>query len=212
MFFILQKQETDFAHFVEFWANFYNQAKPKEWAFDALDISKAFLTPSDIKSLFVSKEESIGGFFSFQKMNELIKGVDALNKLRKQFDEELFKKEFGHLPIAGQIALLHLINPFIFPMFDQHIYRGYQYLKQQKLMELEDLPKTEQFNAYIEYKSYILGLETERIVLRKIDKAVWAFGKFLGNEQVQKLVNNQQLLGQAIKKVAALKKLQPFIR
>ncbi|MFN0200526.1 MAG: hypothetical protein ACKVTZ_03350 [Bacteroidia bacterium] len=186
MYYILQKVSADFAQFVDFWAAQYNSNKPLEWAFDSLDISKAILTPSDIKALFVSKEESIGGFFSFQKMGELIKGIDTMNQLKKNFEEELFKKEFGHLPIAGQIALLHLINPTMFPMFDQHIYRGYQFLKQNKLMDLEDLPKSEQFNAYIEYKAYILGLVTESIVLKKIDKAMWAYGKFLGNEAMRK--------------------------
>lgn len=187
-FFIIRKQEADFESFVEFWSQQYNNTKPLEWAFDTFQLSKAIFTPQDLKQIFTSKEDTGTGFFSFAKVNELVKGIDTINKLKKTFEEELFKAEFGHLPIAGQIALLHIINPLNFPMFDPHIYRAHQFLKQGKIAELEDISKAEQFNAYIDYKSYIFALAGEKIVLRKIDKAMWAFGKFLNQESAKQFI------------------------
>jgi hypothetical protein len=181
--FILQKQPATFEVFVEHWAKHFNAYKPTEWLAEGLMFGKGLLSPSDIKSLFSGKEETESfSLFTLKSVSDVVKGYEVVRKLQKQFDEELFQREFGHLSVVGQIVLLQTIQPGKFPLFDAHIFRGYMYMKLQQIQELEDLSKTEQFNAYLEYKTFAFAKLNDKMALRKIDKAFWAFGKFLENE------------------------------
>lgn len=182
--FIIEKKTVDFETFVAFWSEKYNYSKPIEWALDNLNFGMGLMTPTDIKSLFTAKDSEENPLFKFKSPLELIKGIDIFRKLQKQYDENLFQKEFGHLSIVGQIVLLQMLNPTNFPMFDAHIYRGYTFLKSGKIAELEDLNKPQQFEAYLNYKSFLMGNISETLSLKKADKAVWAFGKYLENGQM----------------------------
>lgn len=187
-FFIIEKKEVDFQQFATYWSAQYNYNKPLEWALDNLSFSTALLSPGDIKSLFLPKDEPEAGFFRLPKLTaplDMMKGVDTLNKLKKNYDQKLFEKEFGHLSSIAQILLLQYINPASFPMFDKHIYRGFAYLTTQRILELEDLSKTDQFDAYIAYKSFIMAHVSDNLPLKKADKAIWAFGKFLDAEHAK---------------------------
>ena len=180
--FIIEKKEVDFDTFAAFWSEKYNYAKPIEWALDNLNFGMGLMVPSDIKSLFTAKESEENSLFKFKSPMELLKGIDTFRKLQKQYDEALFQNAYGHLSIVGQIVLLQMLNPTNFPMFDAHIYRGYAFLKTGKVAELEDLTKTEQFEAYLNYKSFLMGHVSDNLSLKKADKAVWAFGKYLESE------------------------------
>lgn len=180
--FIIEKKEVNFETFATFWSEKYNYSKPIEWALDNLNFGMGLMSPSDIKSLFTTKDSEENPLFKFKSPLELIKGIDTFRKLQKHYDEALFQKEFGHLSIVGQIVLLQMLNPTSFPMFDAHIYRGFSFLKSGKIAELEDLTKPEQFEAYLAYKSFLMVNISETLSLKKADKAVWAFGKYLESE------------------------------
>lgn len=179
---IFEKKNADFVTFVNYWSEHFNFDRPLDWAIENVQFGKALLTPSDIKQLFSNKDISENNSFWVKKsIPELLKDWDTIRKLQKQFDETVFQNEFGNLSVVGQIVLLQVIQPGNFPLFDTHIFRGFSYLKKNKVLELNDLTKQEQFNAYLAYKTFVFAQKDENFTIRKIDKAIWAFGKYLEN-------------------------------
>ncbi|WP_284035657.1 hypothetical protein [Neobacillus sp. 114] len=84
-----------------------------------------------------------------------------------------------------QIFLLHIIKPDYYPKFDQHTYRAYQYIKSGKIKEIAELKNINNFYfdtylPFIHEKLNDIKSQTERINrISKMDRALFAFGKFL---------------------------------
>ncbi|WP_405411677.1 hypothetical protein [Maribacter sp. Asnod1-A12] len=114
--------------------------------------------------------------------------IDVLRELsnsfryEKYFDWELFENEFQpnkNSPI-WTIFLLHLINRYEFPIFDQHVYRSYNFFKNGVIGELP-LSSKKVYQIYkTEYKNWFNEIhENYDIVPKEMDESLFTFGRML---------------------------------
>jgi hypothetical protein len=76
-----------------------------------------------------------------------------------------------------RIFWLHLQHPLRFPIFDQHVFRAMIYLKGQPERKLAGR-ESSKVDCYIdEYLPFAASFNV--LPLRKLDRALWAFGRFL---------------------------------
>lgn len=103
-------------------------------------------------------------------------------KQSEPFDWEAFERDFTPKANATiwKIFLLHLINPDLYPIFDQHVYRSYCFFTKGSI---EELPKNNElvYNIYKNhYLKWVLKIsQTYSINLSLLDKSLFAFGKAL---------------------------------
>ncbi|MBU9723825.1 MULTISPECIES: hypothetical protein [Bacillaceae] len=176
--------------FINEWAQFYQYNTKHEYdtAFYEAAIQKVKYDEGDITKLFLWKN---GTPFSEAKkayvssIEDKFKTINAY-KVRGFTMEEL-NTTFPDLSDGiWKIFLLHIIDPLKYPIFDQHVYRAYMYIKHQQQKELP-YSRNQIMNIYLEeYVPYINDLfktETSTLKthqkLRKLDRALFAFGRFL---------------------------------
>jgi hypothetical protein len=177
---LIFNREVRFPEFVQFWSGFYNY--PLEHLY-AERISKSQFTRDDITKLFEWKN---GGRLSQKKQNALrgiIEKLDIINKLKSELCLTTFQKEFNHVSAIWKIYLLHLIAPQSYPIFDQHVCRAFYFLKDNQAKEIPSNNVGKEKIYFNEYVKFFNGLSNNKEVSRKkVDEALWAFGKFLKSD------------------------------
>lgn len=97
-----------------------------------------------------------------------------------RFDENKRKRYLNHKEGGGaiwNIFYLHCLEPGSWPIFDQHTYRAMYYIQYGKIPNALSTDKLK-YEAY--EKEYIPFVESlENTDHRAVDKALFAFGKFL---------------------------------
>lgn len=177
----LPKLSFDYAEtqeFVEFWSGFY--AYPKEHLYSE-KIEKNQFDIDDIEKLYEWKN---GRNLSQQKEFSLRKNItdkiDAINQLKSEFNFDHFIREFAEVSAIWKIFLLHMISPQEYPIFDQHVYRAFYFLTNNELREIPYYNKTKEKIYFEQYVDFFKGLlERTNSSQKKMDEALWAFGKFL---------------------------------
>jgi hypothetical protein len=74
------------------------------------------------------------------------------------------------------IFFLHCLDPKVWPIFDQHTFRAMYYMKTEKIREIGSTNK-KKYEEYVEYRQFVADIKEPN--QRKIDRALFAFGKFL---------------------------------
>lgn len=167
--------------FVEFWSKFY--AYPQEQLYSER-IEKNELNADDIERLFKWKN---GRNLSQKKeaslQGNVIEKLEVINRLKSNFDIDTFKREFQQVSAIWKIFLLHAIAPQKYPIFDQHVYRAYYFLRYNTLKEIPSYnPKKEKI-YFEEYVPFFDSLSNENgLPRKKLDEALWLFGRFLKTE------------------------------
>lgn len=180
---ILIKKDTNISQFIKFWSDCYPYDENKENLYINNINQKDDFTNTILLSLFEwknglplskNKKESI-------EKKILIK-IEIINDLKKKFDLEIFEKEFKKVSLIWKVFLLHIINPDTYPIFDQHVLRAMRYIKSSKIEEItyNDTEKKKiYFNEYINFFNKIKLETSSNVTNKKIDEALWSFGKFL---------------------------------
>lgn len=111
--------------------------------------------------------------------------LSEINSLRncKTSDFQLIREVFSKLSDIWLITLAHLINPEYFPVFDQHVYRAYKFLTCDETEIPEYNKENQRINLYLEdYLPFFKRLvaSDDNINKKKLDEALWGFGKFIG--------------------------------
>ncbi|PHR71496.1 MAG: hypothetical protein COA66_09180 [Arcobacter sp.] len=75
------------------------------------------------------------------------------------------------------IFYLHCLEPQKYPIYDQHTYRAMYYMKNQKIKEIGRSHEEKYLSYMNEYKPFIKSFE--EVNIRKIDRALFSFGRFL---------------------------------
>jgi antitoxin (DNA-binding transcriptional repressor) of toxin-antitoxin stability system len=123
------------------------------------------------------------------RVSRVLHRLDDINRFRRgeiteveirDVADSLFSSGIG---IVFRAFLLHIARPHIYPIADQHVFRACA-LHTKKPANW----KPNSWKAYEEYRNYFHGIadamRIERTTsnienLKKIDNALWAFGKFL---------------------------------
>jgi hypothetical protein len=127
--------------------------------------------------LSIPKENSIN--------NNILSKLDEINALRdsKTSNLESIRLSFPNVSDIWFITLAHLINPREFPVFDQHVYRAYKFIEKQTIDTPEYDKETKRLSLYTElYLPFFKTLASTdtTVEAKKLDEALWAFGKFIG--------------------------------
>lgn len=195
--------------FVEFWQEKYSYTPVRVYGsknkyinyIEELNINHK-LTNDNIKRLLRWKdkrwltEKSISGpnkGKENKKVKKVIENRIYLNKFRigKMHHQEFNKKTNELFPngLIWQAFLFHIARPFDYPIADQNVFRSYK--------EHQNVDNPTDWEGYLDYKNYFFKISfvanviikkpkgneknIEEIVtnLRKVDKALFAFGQFL---------------------------------
>lgn len=171
---IYQAVEADQEQFVDFWSQRY------EYAQEALYVDNIGqeLTEQRIVDLFVWKN---GTPLSERKRNSVAHNFVARRQELAQFQNNIdargFLNHFGNGGAIWRIFWLHCHRPDEFPIYDQHVHRAMVYVQ---TGEIEEIPNYDprKIDAYI--NRYLpFHAQFEAIDGRSVDKALWAFGKFI---------------------------------
>src|SRR6266511_1632125 len=171
---IYQPVEADRAAFVQFWSARYFY--PKEELYDK-NIGRE-LTEARILELFTWKN---GTPLSKLKRAAVMRnyGAKGTELSRIPRDESVAKllSRFAKGGAIWRIFWLHCWQPRRFPIYDQHVHRAMRFIQDGVLEEIggTDRAKVRSYlDNYMQFHSKFNGQDP-----RLVDKALWAFGKFL---------------------------------
>lgn len=164
--------------FVAFWTSYYDYKSKERYE---SNIKRRRLSPRSIQALFEWKNNMKLSRRKQKTVNLIKKNIKTVNELKANFDEPLFKERFGKIALVWRIFLMHIINPRSYPLYDQHIHRAYVFINSGKVSNAK-LTTSEKLSFYKD--DYIQFFDTlckeGNIKKRKrLDDALWAFGKFL---------------------------------
>jgi hypothetical protein len=167
--------------FVSKWSLLYsypNEDKYNNHISNSLNSKESFI------ELFKWKNGT-GDVIYEKKMNVVLRywdKIEILRKLKREFNWDLFEKEFEPQKSATiwNIFLLHIVNPEEFPIFDQHVFRSYNFFKTGTIKEIPSYSKTK-YNIYkSEYKEWYNQIKDEYSVSpKKMDESFMSFGQML---------------------------------
>jgi hypothetical protein len=169
-------QRARLKEFVKYWHGIYRD-KNEQLYFK--NIGKK-LTPVRMRELYFWKN---GGPLSALKRKSVeVHYISRLPKIADagKLEAKDWLKQFGHGRAIWDIFFLHVWNQK-FPIFDQHVYRAMKFIQKRELCELPT-KESEKTKIYLEeYLPFFQAMETElrSSTNRKLDKALWRFGKFL---------------------------------
>lgn len=121
--------------------------------------------------------------------SKILLKLNDINELRnlKTSDFMAIKESFYDVSAIWLITLAHLINPTCFPVFDQHVYRAYKFMKHQTVDMPEYNKEKERINLYQEkylpFFEELIATDTT-IDRKKLDEALWGFGRFVGKNSL----------------------------
>lgn len=154
--------------FVDYWSRQYKYSPPEKLY--VLNIGKP-LTEQSIMELFEWKNG--------MPLSESKKDSIKLN-YKPEFTGNVEERYLNHKQPGGaiwNIFYLHCLDNNKWPIFDQHCYRAMMYIKERKIQKLQNNAEKYYFykNSYIDFFQSAACLAEPR----KVDKALFAFGKFL---------------------------------
>jgi hypothetical protein len=182
----LSFKTTNASEFVSTWAAAYKrQEKPNSRVKYNSYISARPCTIESITKLLQWKNSDRFENFSANKkklVQEILEKIHVINQLESNWDKNLFRTEFKpdkNGPI-WKLFILHVIQPEIFPIFDQHVYRAQHFLQSGKIIELSATHQS-RFDLFMnEYLPVFNAIKTEsNASLKEVHEAMWAFGLFL---------------------------------
>ena len=173
---IPQLVEATISEFIDFWKNEYsyfnedlydkNIAKP----LNEEKILSLYKWKNGNTEISQKKLQSIERIY-FSEINKL-NNINCLEDGRKYLE----KLEGGAI---WDIFWLHCLKPSIFPIFDQHTYRSMTKIKNGSPLEIPN-NRSKKIEIYFkDYIPFIQAFESLSLSQRDIDKALFAYGRFL---------------------------------
>ena len=173
---LLAYNTANIDEFISFWSRFYNY--PIEELYTPR-INKKQYSKDDLVQLFVWKNGSRLSQKKHKALQEIIDKLELINRLKSKFCLNAFLKEFRFVKGAiWKTYLLHIIAPDGYPIFDQHVCRAFYFISKGQRKEISTKnPDKEKvyFNEYVDFFNELTGKPNRK----KLDEALWAFGKFL---------------------------------
>lgn len=108
--------------------------------------------------------------------------INILKSLKKNFQWDTFESVFEPTKSSTiwKIFLLHIMNPEEFPIYDQHVFRFYNFYKTGKISEIPS-NRMKIYDGYKnDYKLWFNRIQKEsNLNSREIDKSLFSYGKLL---------------------------------
>lgn len=178
--------------FVEFWMRLYEY--PNEHLYN--DNIGQQLTKQSILALFEWKN---GSRLSNRKdVSVRANFINRRRELEQLGPNKTTEKLLAHFPNGGvifRIFWLHCWQPTRFPIYDQHVYRAMKFIQTGRVEKIpkDNAPKIASYiNEYMPFFATINARQA-RYTDRDVDKALWAFGKFLKKESNRRVFDLNQV-------------------
>jgi len=160
--------------FVGSWSEFYEDPREEHYV-NNIDMP---LTPERVRNLYLWKS---GGRLWKPQCRGLEQNVIGrlreLGKLDKDYPPLDFLLRFARGGMIWRIFLLHIWQSRKYPIYDQHTYRAMRFLQH---LQVEEIPSNPRLIAQTYVNDYIPFFNRfPRMPDRRVDKALFAFGKFL---------------------------------
>lgn len=167
-------QEATAEEFVNFWSALYDYKNEKKYE---ENIGKR-LTAEGIRDLFYWKN---GGPLSSLKSrsveNNFIDNLSELERIPQTTTGHDFLSKFHSGGAIWRIFWLHCWQPNRFPIYDQHVHRAMIFIVSGTL---EEISKDDRRKIQFYFEKYIPFFDGySNLNSRTVDRALWAFGKFL---------------------------------
>jgi hypothetical protein len=188
--YIIQKHPCgSMTEFIGHWRKLYSYFDDNRYK---QNIDKKEFTELNLEELFHWKNgmtlKGSGG--KEKSLNEkILKRTDIINQYKKlsTIDLNQFNDEFSDLSAVWRIFLLHTIKPTIYPIYDQHIHRTFNYIHNLNWQSINNtIPNKTKLDFY--YNTYLPYVQNLGVTdLKAMDEAFFAFGQFL-NTRNQKFL------------------------
>jgi hypothetical protein len=178
--------EISFEEFVSYWSRFY--IYPLDYLYTERIAKKQF-TSDDVTKLFIWKNARV---FSQRKqltLDKINSKLGIVNELKRNFSLDTFSEEFVDISAIWKLYLLHIIVPQRFPIFDQHVCRAYNFVVQNEIKEIPSANSSKEGLYFESYVPFFNDVASEDISRKKMDEALWTFGKFLKTDYGKTIVS-----------------------
>lgn len=168
----------DLRSFVDHWDQFYDY--PLEHLYSER-IRLQVYSVEDIEKLFIWKNGTSLSKKKYESLHtKITPKIQIINDLKQRFILEAFIDQFSDVSTIWKIFLLHIIVPQLYPIFDQHVYRAYRFINNHMISEIPSSDRQKEQEYFNNYVYFFREIErTSERSPKKIDEALWAFGKFL---------------------------------
>jgi hypothetical protein len=177
-FISLSNKSVNIKEFINFWSQFYIDPGERKYVDN---INKNPCDKDALLALFEWKNGSKlskGKKKSFEAKISISSKLDIINSLKSHFELKKFLEEFKEVSTIWKIFLLHIIKPARYPIFDQHVYRAFYYIKNFKVRELSYDNKEKEKEYFEDYLPFFKQIQGGHPI-KKLDESLWSFGKFL---------------------------------
>ena len=180
---IIRFSWTRLQEFVKFWSALYWDSR-EELYFD--NIGRA-LTPERVENLYHWK---CGDRFWERQRRDVERNVIGrlgdLRRLGRDCPPMGFLRRFETVGRIWSIFLLHIWQHEEYPIYDRHTHRAMRFIQERRI---EEIPQNlrETTRTYIDHYLPFFS-EFPRMPDRKVDKALFAFGRFLKSPPGQRAV------------------------
>jgi len=199
--------EKSFKGFVDHWRAYYNTSQNDLYN---ILIKKQQYLPNDILKLFTWKNNMKLSKKKLNTVNEVIvKNLSDINAIKvdtvvrswnsnddivSPYVTRLFKDSGKENAVVWQAFLMHLMDPETFPIFDQHVWRGYEYIMRGSEQSFESTRLTmssylDEYRPWFNSKLITKHNDKSDISSKQFDEAMWAYGKYLTSPYVAILAN-----------------------
>jgi uncharacterized protein YuzE len=175
--------------FVKFWEpRFSGREDLEDWYRENI-IEVENLKEENLKALFEWKLDRKIERVARNYRRAFEKARMKIGELNKFKHHSLTEEDFLHF-LSNEITngpiyqpfFFHICRPLEFALYDQHVYRAWQFLVHWEIKEVpNDFKAYKQYNEFFSKQAQVLAtsLNDRWIARRKLDKALMAFGQFI---------------------------------
>ena len=189
--YILQKQScSSMSDFISHWRTLYNYLDDGKYKHN---IDLVEFKPTNLIELYHWKNGmTVKGSGGKEKslQEKILNRIVSINQYKKSssIDLDKFNADFADVSAVWRIFLLHTIKPKVYPIYDQHIHRTYNFIHniewQSITNTISDKKKLDfYFNTYLPYTQ---NLDINDF--KAMDEAFFAFGQFLNTRNQKYLL------------------------
>ena len=193
-FFKIKTEVIDLDEFLDFWERVYDnfnlEIRDSEYYDKNIQMEKGILhilNAHNIRQLFYwknGKKLSKSKEIIVDKVTEKLKDINDF-RLKKEVNWDDYEQFYTDVVLKCTQGIIwgpfivHISNPLSFPIIDQHVVRAHYFISEGKIINILPINKNIS-HIYREYTEFFNSLERKTEKSRRIiDKALWAFGKYL---------------------------------
>ena len=180
---IYKSSSATSTEFVEFWRRVYDYYGDEKTEKLYSENIRAELNEQTILQLFEWKNGRRLSGLKNKSVHENFIGPQQSGKLEKLQPDRKIEELLTHFPEGGvifRIFWLHCLQPDRIPSYDQHVHRAMAFIQTGAPEEIpaNDVQKIASYiHRYVPFYATFDGIDTRSD--RSVDKALWAFGKYL---------------------------------